>query len=103
MPSRTARRVRSDRLPSARFIAPTSLAKQGRNLYGESFASGQPIVGTANSSGFGKALSNSLEQSNVDLAEEFVKMISAQRGFEANSRIITTTDTLMAALVNLGR
>jgi flagellar hook protein FlgE len=87
----------------ARFIAPTALAKLGRNLYGESFSSGQPIVGKANTSGFGKTLSNSLEQSNVDLAEEFVKMISAQRGFEANSRIITTTDTLMAALVNLGR
>lgn len=87
----------------SRFIAPTAMAKLGRNLYGESFGSGQPIVGTANSSGFGKTLSNSLEQSNVDLAEEFVKMISAQRGFEANSRIITTTDTLMAALVNLGR
>jgi flagellar hook protein FlgE len=85
----------------ARFIAPTQLTKLGRNLYGESFDSGQPVVGMANTSGLGKVLSNSLELSNVDLAAEFVKMISAQRGFEANSKIITTTDQLMQLLVNL--
>jgi flagellar hook protein FlgE len=84
-----------------RFIAPTGLTKDGRNLYGESFDSGPPIVGTANASGLGKVLSNSLELSNVDLAEQFVKMISSQRGFEANSKIITTTDQLMQLLVNL--
>ncbi len=86
-----------------RFIAPGGLTKVGRNLYSESFDSGQPIVGAANSSGFGKVLSSSLELSNVDLAEEFVKMITAQRGFQANSRIVTTTDQLMQELVNLGR
>ena len=85
----------------ARFIAPTGLSKLGRNLYGESFDSGQPVVGTANTSGIGKVASNSLELSNVDLASEFVNMISAQRGFEANSKIITTTDELMQVLVNL--
>lgn len=85
----------------ARFIAPTDLTKMGSNLYAESFDSGQPIVGMANSSGLGKVLSNSLELSNVDLAQEFVKMISSQRGFEANSKIITTTDQLLQLLVNL--
>ncbi len=55
----------------------------------------------ANSSGLGKILTNSLELSNVDLAEQFVKMISSQRGFEANSKIITTTDQLLQLLVNL--
>ncbi len=85
----------------ARFIAPTELTKMGRNLYAESFDSGQPIVGMANTSGLGKVLSNSLELSNVDLAEQFVKMISSQRGFEANSKIITTTDQLLQLLVNL--
>jgi flagellar hook protein FlgE len=87
----------------AKFISPTGLAKLGRNLYGESFDSGQPIVGVASTSGIGRLLSNSLELSNVDLAEEFVKMISAQRGFQANSRIITTTDELMQEVVNLKR
>lgn len=85
----------------ARFIAPTGLSKLGRNLYGESFDSGQPVVGTASTSGIGKIASNSLELSNVDLASEFVNMISAQRGFEANSKIISTTDELMQVLVNL--
>jgi len=87
----------------ARFIAPAGLSKLGRNLYGESFDSGQPVVGTANTSGIGKVASNSLELSNVDLAEEFVKMIAAQRGFQANSRVITTTDELMTEMVNLKR
>jgi len=85
----------------ARFIAPTGLSKLGRNLYGESFDSGQPVVGTANTSGIGKMASNSLELSNVDLASEFVHMISAQRGFEANSKVISTSDELMQVLVNL--
>ncbi len=85
----------------ARFIAPTELTKLGKNLYSESFDSGQPIIGSANSSGNGKILSSSLELSNVDLAAQFVNMISSQRGFEANSKIITTTDQLMQELVNL--
>jgi flagellar hook protein FlgE len=87
----------------ARFIAPTGLTKLGRNLYAESFDSGQPIVGMASTSGIGRVLSNSLELSNVDLAEEFVKMISAQRAFQANSRIITTTDEMMSEIVNMKR
>ncbi len=87
----------------ARFIAPTELSKLGRNLYAESFDSGQPIVGMAGTSGLGRVLANSLELSNVDLAEEFVKMISAQRGFQANARMISTTDELMQELVNLRR
>ncbi len=87
----------------AKFIAPTGLTKFGRNLYAESFDSGQPIIGVPGGAGLGKVLSNTLELSNVDLAEEFVKMIAAQRGFQANSRIITTTDDLMQELVNLKR
>lgn len=87
----------------AKFIAPTELVKLGRNLYGESFASGQPIVSAAGTSGLGNVASNTLELSNVDLAVEFVKMITAQRAFQANSRIITTTDELMQEVVNLKR
>jgi len=87
----------------AKFIASDKLSKLGRNLYAESYDSGQPVVGMANTSGLGRVLSNSLELSNVDLAEEFVKMISAQRGFQANSRIISTTDEMLQELVNLKR
>lgn len=91
------------RIAIAKFAAPTELTKTGRNLYGESYSSGQPIIGGAASGGLGRVLSNTLEISNVDLAEEFIKMISAQRGFQANSRIITTTDDLLQELVNLKR
>jgi len=87
----------------ARFVAPTGLTKLGRNLYAESFDSGQPIVGMPETSGLGRVLSHTLELSNVDLAEEFVKMISAQRGFQANSRIITTTDDLLQEMINIKR
>ena len=87
----------------AKFTSTNGLSKLGRNLYAESFDSGTPVIGTAASSGLGRVFSNSLELSNVDLAEEFVKMISAQRGFQANSRIITTTDDLMQEVVNLKR
>jgi len=55
----------------AKFVAPTELTKAGRNLFAESFDSGQPIVGAAGTSGIGRTLSNALELSNVDLAEEF--------------------------------
>ena len=85
----------------ARFLSPSRLTKMGRNLFAESSDSGQPIIGAANTSGLGKVLSNSLELSNVDLATEFVKMITAQRGFEANSKVITTTDQMLQLLVSM--
>jgi flagellar hook protein FlgE len=87
----------------ARFMDPSSLNKMGRNLYNETYESGQPVVADPTTSGTGRVLSNTLELSNVDLAKEFVKLISAQRAFQANSRIITTTDALMQELVNLIR
>lgn len=87
----------------AKFLAPTGLTKMGKNLYAESNESGQPVIGTPGGAGLGQILSNTLELSNVDLAEEFVKMIMSQRGFQANSRIVSTTDELMQELVNLKR
>ena len=90
-------------LALAGFTDPSSLKKLGGNLYAETNDSGQATVGTPDSSGLGRVLSSSLELSNVDLATEFVKMISAQRAFQANSRVITTTDELMQELVNLKR
>lgn len=85
------------------FNNPHGMAKMGKNLYSETFDSGQAIIGAPNSSGRGRVLSNSLELSNVDLAEEFIKLITAQRGFQANSRVITTTDEMLGELVNLKR
>lgn len=87
----------------ARFISATSLTKTGRNLFSESSNSGGPIIGTAGTSGRGRIFANSLEASNVDLADEFVKMIAAQRGFQANTKVITTTDELLTELMNIKR
>ncbi|MCX7913883.1 MAG: flagellar hook protein FlgE [Thermodesulfovibrionales bacterium] len=87
----------------ARFVASTGLLKMGRNLFAETHESGQPIVGNPTTSGLGRVLSNTLELSNVDLAEEFIKMISAQRGFQANSRVVSAVDDLMQELVNMKR
>lgn len=87
----------------ARFIAPTELTKSGRNLFTESNGSGVPIIGTAGTSGRGRIFANSLEASNVDLADEFVKMIAMQRGFQANTKVISATDELLTELGNIKR
>jgi len=91
------------RVALANFINPWGLSRQGGNLWSETRASGQPITGTPGTAGLGKIAPNSLEQSNVDLSTEFVNMIIQQRGFQANSRIITTTDDMLAELINLKR
>ncbi|MBI5747380.1 MAG: flagellar hook protein FlgE [Nitrospirae bacterium] len=87
----------------ATFSSPDGLTQMGSNLYAESFESGQPIVGAPNTAGRGSIQANSLELSNVDLGSEFINLITAQRGFQANSRIITTTDDILGELVNLKR
>ncbi|MGM0416215.1 MAG: flagellar hook-basal body complex protein, partial [Thermodesulfobacteriota bacterium] len=86
----------------AKFSNPLGLSKVGNNLYQSSDESGTPVIGTVGS-GVGKIFTNSLEMSNVDLAQEFTKMITTQRGFQANSKIITTTDELLGELINLKR
>ncbi len=85
----------------ARFPAETELTKLGNNLYAQSSSSGQPIVGAPQTSGLGRTLSDTLELSNVDIAEEFTNLISAQRGFQANTKIITTTDELLNELISI--
>ncbi len=85
----------------AKFEAPTELTSMGDNMYAQSSSSGQPIVGAPQTSGLGRTLSSSLEMSNVDLATEFTNLISAQRGFQANTKIITTTDELLNDLISI--
>ena len=85
----------------ARFPAETDLTKVGNNLFAQSSTSGQPIIGAAQTSGLGRTLSDTLELSNVDIAEEFTNLISAQRGFQANTKIITTTDELLNELISI--
>ncbi|WP_297056222.1 flagellar hook-basal body complex protein, partial [Thermosulfurimonas sp.] len=87
----------------ANFNAPEKLDKVGGNLYRETTGSGPPITGKPRTNGLGSIAPNSLEQSNVDLGEQFVKMIIFQRGFQADARIITVTDTMLDELINLKR
>lgn len=87
----------------ATFTAQQGLKRVGENLFSESFDSGPPLLGAPNTDAKGSIFSSSLELSNVDLAEQFVNLITAQRGFQANSRIITTTDEILGELVNLRR
>jgi len=91
------------RIALARFENPPGLQKVGDTMFAKSVNSGDPIVGMANSSGLGSIRSNSLEMSNVDLSQEFTDMIVTQRGFQANSRIITSADEMLQELVNLKR
>ena len=79
------------------------LNKMGKNLYTESRDSGQPMAGIPQSGRLGSISSSAIEMSNVDLAQEFVKMITTQRAFQANSRVITTSDEILAELINIKR
>ncbi|GBD20930.1 Flagellar hook protein FlgE [bacterium HR28] len=87
----------------ALFTNPGGLMKVGGNAYLPTVNSGEPIIGPADSGGRGKIASGYLEMSNVDLAQEFTSMIMAQRGFQANSRVITASDEVLQELVNLRR
>lgn len=87
----------------AKFPNASGLQKEGGNSFQVTANSGNPIVQAGISAGIGSIQSGFLEMSNVDLSEEFTEMIVAQRGFQANSRIITTSDEILQELVNLKR
>lgn len=98
----------------AKFSNDGALEKAGGNLYRESANSGLPLKNSATTyngavvsapgkNGAGTLVAGALEMSNVDLSEEFTEMIVAQRGFQANTRIITTSDEILQELVNLKR
>ena len=87
----------------ASFNNPTGLLRRGDNMYEISGNSGNPVLGFAGTSNQSSITSGALESSNVDLAAEFTNMIIAQRGFQANSRVITTSDEMLQELVNLKR
>ncbi len=85
------------------FNNPAGLEKNGKNLYSYSPNSGQPVVGKPGMMDRGVIVPASLEMSNVDISEEFTTMIITQRAFQANSRVITTSDELLQEVVNLKR
>ncbi len=87
----------------AKFENPEALFKQGGNLFKQSRDSGEPSVGAARMSGRGSVMAKSLERSTVDLAAEFVTMITDQRAFQANAKTITTSDELLNEVIQLKR
>jgi flagellar hook protein FlgE len=91
------------RLALASFNNPGGLEKAGNSSFRVGVNSGVAQVGTAGIGGRGALASGALEMSNVDLAEEFTGLIVAQRGFQANSRVITSSDEILQDLVNLKR
>lgn len=90
-------------LALARFTNPQALQAVGNNNYVPTASAGLPITGTANTAGLGSVLGLSLEGSNVDIAQEFTNLLTYQRGFQANSRVITTADELNQEALNLKR
>jgi flagellar hook protein FlgE len=99
----TGSSVSVGQLAMANFNNPQGLVKLGSNRYGESASAGIPNVGVAGTGGRGSLIGSSLEQSNVDIAQEFTQMILAQRGYQANSKSITVADELLVDTLNLKR
>ena len=85
------------------FVNPQGLRREGGNLFSATLDSGNPQVGPANQNGMGSVNSYSIEQSNVDMAREFVQMITTQRGFQANSKGITTVDQMLETVIGMKR
>lgn len=85
----------------ATFNSQEGLSRLGDNLYGETVASGQPSIGAAGTGGRGEVIGGVLEQSNVDIATEFTDLIVAQRGFQANSRVITTINQTLQDVIQI--
>jgi len=87
----------------AKFPNPDVLSHIGNNLQQETIASGSPVLEKPSNGGMGSITPFGLEQSNVDLAGEFVKLIVIQRGYQANSKTITTTDQMLSSLMQIKR
>ena len=91
------------RLGLAKFVNNHGLNKEGSNLFRETIDSGQAIVNKPGENGLGTISPQKIEMSNVDIAEEFVSMITTQRGFQANSKTITTVDDMMGTVIQMKR
>lgn len=90
-------------LELAKFVNPAGLKNIGRNLFEETAASGQPLFGTPDNDGFGRVMQGYVELSNVDVVQEMVNMIIAQRAYEINSKAIKTSEEMLAMANNLKR
>jgi flagellar hook protein FlgE len=91
------------RLVLTKFDNPGKLAQVGENMLVETLGSGKKVTGEAGTAGLGEIRSKSLEQSNVDLSQEFVKMVETQRAFQASAKTVTTSDEMIQDLINMKR
>lgn len=87
----------------ADFANQQGLSLEGGNLFAQSSTSGQAIISTANTGRLGTVSSNTLELSNVDMSRQMVKLITTQRGYQSNSKVITTSDEMLQEAINLKR
>jgi flagellar hook protein FlgE len=94
-------RVTAGYLDLASFPNEAGLQRDGGSLWSATSASGASTTGTPQTGGFGSTVAGSLEMSNVDLATEFTNMITAERGYQANSKVITTADAMLQSIVNM--
>jgi flagellar hook protein FlgE len=85
----------------ANFSNPQGLQQLGNTQWAETFASGQSLRGQAGNSGFGLVQSGALEGANVDVTEQLVQMITAQRNFQANAQMISTADSITQTIINI--
>jgi len=85
----------------ANFANPQGLQQLGNTQWAETFASGQALRGQAGNSGFGLVQSGALESANVDVTEQLVNMITAQRNFQANAQMISTADQITQTIINM--
>jgi flagellar basal-body rod protein FlgG len=88
-------------LTIAQFVNPAGLSAIGKNLFVASQASGDPQIGTPGTDGRGTLMQGSLERSNVDVVEEMVGMITAQRAYEINSKVVSTADDMLRAATQM--
>ncbi len=95
------KRVTAGYISLATFANESGLERLGGSLWGQTANSGAPIVGTPDTSGFGSTVGGELEMSNVDMATEMTNMITAERGYQANSRVISTADEMLGTLVTM--
>lgn len=90
-------------LQTVKFQNPAGLRARGKNLFDETESSGSPQVGTPSENGFGSLSQGYLESSNVSVVEEIVGMVTGQRAYEANSKVIQTADSLLSNAINVKR
>jgi flagellar hook protein FlgE len=95
------KQVTAGYLTLAKFSNEAGLERLGGSLWAQTSNSGAPIVGTPDTGGFGQTIGGELEMSNVDLATEMTEMITAERGYQANSRVITTADEMLQTVVSM--